>query len=139
MKKFSFKIRGNSYNVRIKNVEDDRAEVEVNGTRYEVELEKQPKITKTPKLVRGKTPAHTGPHKAMMSSKRSTVTAPLPGTITQLKVKVGDSVEREQVLLLMEAMKMENRVLAESAGTIKEIKISEGESVLQGQILLEVE
>lgn len=139
MKKFSFTIRGNAYNVRIKNVEDDRAEVEVNGTRYEVELEKKPKLTKTPKLVRGKTPVHTGPHKAMMSSKKSSVTAPLPGTVTELKVKVGDSVDREQVLLFMEAMKMENRVLAESAGTIKEIKISEGESVLQGQVLLEME
>lgn len=139
MKNFSFKIRGNAYNVHIRNVEDDHAEVEVNGTRYEVELEKKPKISKTPKLVRGKTPAHTGPHKAMMSAGKSTVTAPLPGTITQLKVKVGDQIEREQVLLLMEAMKMENRVLAESAGTVKEIKIAEGDSVLQGQVLIEME
>ena len=139
MKEFSFKINGNAYQVHIHAVEDDRAEVEVNGTRYEVQLEKRVKAPKTPKLVRGKTPTHTGQHQPLTSKKVATVVAPLPGTIVELKVKEGDTVEKEQLLLLMEAMKMENRVLAEQAGTIKSIKVAAGENVLQGQVLIELE
>lgn len=139
MKSFSFKISGNPYQVRILNVEESFAEVEVNGTRYEVQLEKPPKRTKTPKLVRGKTPAHTGPHRAMMGPPKSRVEAPLPGTITELMVKPGDVVKREQVLILMEAMKMENRVLAEAEGRVKNILVKEGDAVLQGQPLIEME
>lgn len=139
MKEFSFKINGNAYQVHIHSVEDDKAEVEVNGTRYDVQLEQKVKTSKTPKLVRGKTPKHRGQHQSLTSQKVATVVAPLPGTITELKVKEGDTVEKEQLLMLMEAMKMENRVLAESAGTIKSIKVSEGENVLQGQVLIELE
>lgn len=139
MKTFSFKISGNPYRVRIHSVEDNVAEVEVNGTKYEVLLQKPPKRTKTPKLVRGKTPAHTGPHRAMTRPPKSKVSAPLPGTITELLVQPGDKVKREQVLIMMEAMKMENRVLAEHEGTVKAILVKEGESVLQGQALIEME
>lgn len=139
MKEFSFKINGNTYQVNIHSVEEELAEVEVNGTRYQVELEKKPKVTKTPKLVRGKTPAHTGPHKPMNTRKLTTVVAPLPGTIMDIKVKVGDEVKREQVLMMMEAMKMENQVLSEGAGTVKSIKVQTGENVLQGQLLIEME
>ncbi|MDP5170147.1 MAG: acetyl-CoA carboxylase biotin carboxyl carrier protein subunit [Bacteroidia bacterium] len=139
MKEFSFNINGNAYKVNILNVEDDQAEVEVNGTTYQVALEKKPKVTKTPKLVRGKTPAHTGVHRPMTSAGLANVLAPLPGTITELKVKIGDQVLPEQVLLMMEAMKMENRVLAEKAGTVKAIKVTVGESVLQGQVVIEME
>lgn len=139
MKEFSFKINGNAYQVHIHRVEDHQAEIEVNGTRYEVELEQKVKAPKTPKLVRGKTPAHKGQHQPLTSKKVATVLAPLPGTILELKVKEGDSVQKEQLLLLMEAMKMENRVLAEAAGTIKAIKVEPGETVLQGQVLIELE
>ncbi len=139
MKEFSFKINGNAYQVQIHAVEDGRAEVEVNGTRYEVQLEQKIKATKTPKLVRGKTPTHTGQHQPLKSKKVATVVAPLPGTIVELKVKEGDTVEKEQLLLLMEAMKMENRVLAETAGTIKSIKVAAGDNVLQGQVLIELQ
>ena len=140
MKEFSFTINGNAYQVQIHEIEGERAEVEVNGTRYEVQLEQKVKAaTKTPKLVRGKTPSHSGQYQPLKSKKVATVVAPLPGTIVELKVKEGDEVKKEQVLLLMEAMKMENRVLAESAGTIKSIKVAAGENVLQGQVLIELE
>jgi biotin carboxyl carrier protein len=139
MKEFRFNINGNGYHVQIHAVEQERAEVEVNGTRYEVQLEQKAKTTKTPTLVRGKTPTHTGPHQPLKSKKVATVVAPLPGTILELKVKEGDVVKKEQLLLMMEAMKMENRILAETAGTIKSIKVATGDSVLQGQVLIELE
>ncbi|MEM9986723.1 MAG: acetyl-CoA carboxylase biotin carboxyl carrier protein subunit [Bacteroidota bacterium] len=53
-------------------------------------------------------------------------------------MKEGDTIKRDQILLLMEAMKMENQVLAESDGEIKSIKVVEGENVLQGQVLIEL-
>lgn len=49
MKKFKFTIRGNDYDVQILNIEDEIAEIEVNGSTYEVEIHKQKKTTKTPK------------------------------------------------------------------------------------------
>ena len=52
MKKFDFTIRGNKYNVEIKNFEENIAEIEVNGTSDKVEVHKQIQQTKTPKLVR---------------------------------------------------------------------------------------
>ena len=55
MKKFSFTIRGNKYDVELHNIEDNIAEVEVNGSRYEVEIHKEIKTSKTPKLVRART------------------------------------------------------------------------------------
>ena len=53
--------------------------------------------------------------------------------------KEGDTVKKGDVVMLMEAMKMENNILSEIDGTIKSIKVSEGESVLQGDVLLEIE
>lgn len=137
MKSFQFKIRGNSYQVTVGAREGNVAEVEVNGTKYEVELEKEPTRPATPRLVRGKTPAHTGPHKPMTQS-GTRIVAPLPGTITEIRVKVGDQVSREQSLLTMEAMKMENNVLADSAGTVKSIHVEVGGHVLQGDVLIEL-
>lgn len=140
MKDYKFSINGNSYSVHIKSIEDEIAQVEVNGTPYEVKLEKAPKTSKTPKLVRAKTPNPThAPKPLARNPAGSTVKAPLPGTILEINVKEGDSIKREQPLLIMEAMKMENKVLAEADGTIKTIKVQAGESVLQGQVLIEIE
>ena len=66
------------------------------------------------------------------------VTAPLPGTITQITVKVGDQIKAGDQVLLMEAMKMENSITAESAGTVKAILVEAGNQVQSGQALVEL-
>ncbi|MCQ2197594.1 MAG: biotin/lipoyl-binding protein [Bacteroidaceae bacterium] len=66
------------------------------------------------------------------------VTAPLPGTITKITVKVGDVVKAGDQVLLMEAMKMENSITAESAGTVKAILVEAGAQVQSGQALVEL-
>ena len=66
------------------------------------------------------------------------VTAPLPGTITQITVKVGDQIKAGDQVLLMEAMKMENSITAESAGTVKAILVEVGNQVQSGQALVEL-
>lgn len=138
MKKYQFTIRGNSYDVRIKSFEDSVAVVEVNGSRYEVKLHQEVKTTKTPKLVRSQ-PAPTPQKSFAPAIGLKTVVAPLPGVIHKLVTKEGDSVKLGDTLLILEAMKMENNILAEKNGVIKSVKVREGDSVMQGDVLMEIE
>ena len=68
-----------------------------------------------------------------------TVTAPLPGTITKVTVKVGDTVNAGDTVILMEAMKMENNITAEFGGTVKAILVETGAQVQSGQVLVELD
>ena len=68
-----------------------------------------------------------------------TVTAPLPGAITKISVKVGDRVSTGDTVLMMEAMKMENSITSEASGTVKAILCKEGDQVQSGQALVELD
>jgi glutaconyl-CoA/methylmalonyl-CoA decarboxylase subunit gamma len=137
MKKFNFKIRGNEYGVHIKSIEDNVAHIEVNGTSYEVEIERETKPTKTPTLVRKVIPSKEENIVKKEGGSTTPIKAPLPGKITQVKVKTGDIVKKGDVLLMMEAMKMENEVLASKDGVIESIKVNIGDTVLEGDVLIE--
>ncbi len=67
------------------------------------------------------------------------VTAPMVGKVLEVKCKVGDKVEEDQVILLLEAMKMEIPVVAPVAGSIKEIKVSPGQAVESDTVLFVIE
>ena len=69
----------------------------------------------------------------------SIVKAPLPGTIIALMVQPGSKVKREEPILVLEAMKMENNIFAEKAGTVKTVRVAVGDTVMQGDILIEIE
>ena len=139
MKNYRFKINGNEYLVDIKGFEENIAHIEVNGTGYDVEIEKKIKQTKTPRLVR---PVVTEPGKPEIDKREkgssSPVQAPLPGNILEIFVKPGDIIKKSQKLLTMEAMKMENLVLAEKDGVVETIKVQPGQAVLQGDVLMEI-
>ena len=66
------------------------------------------------------------------------INAPLPGNIMQVFVQPGDKVSKGQKLLVYEAMKMENELLAEKDGVIKTIKVKAGDPVLQDDVLVEM-
>ncbi len=143
MKKFNFTIHGNKYDVELLSIEDNIAEIEVNGSKYEVEIHKEIKTPKTPKLVRPKVFPTSEADKAKTSNpsdRKGTggIKAPLPGTILELKVKVGDKVKSGDLLLIMEAMKMENNINADRSGVVSSIKVNTGDSVLEGDILVEI-
>ena len=140
MKKFKFTIRGNEYEVEVKNLEDGLAKIDVNGTSYEVELQKEEKTSKTPILVRHPVPTSKDAHK-IKKTKGGTlqVKAPLPGNILDIYIKEGDEVKKEDKLLLYEAMKMENTILADKVGRVKSIKVKQGDTVLQNDVLIELE
>ena len=145
MKQFKFTIQGNKYDVNVKNVEDNIAEIEVNGSVYQVEVDKKIAASKTPKLVRSVAVPTTESHKSQQktnspSSQKGVghVKSPLPGVILDIFVKEGDQVTVGKKLMLLEAMKMENNINADKDGVIKSIKVGKGDSVLEGDILIEI-
>ncbi|TVR71202.1 MAG: biotin/lipoyl-binding protein [Marinilabiliales bacterium] len=139
MKTFKFTISGNTYEAEIKSFEDTTAEIEINGTSYSVEVHREVKKTKTPTLVRAELPpSDKGDIEKREKGSTEPVVAPLPGTIIEIMVKPGDMIKKGQVILVMEAMKMENRIRAEKEGVVESVNVNRGSSVLQGDILIEM-
>ena len=145
MKEYKYTINGNKYNVTIGDIEENIAHVEVNGTPYTVEMEKAPAAPK--KVVRpvvaAAPVAAAAPEPAKVSRPaaggKSGIKSPLPGVILQVKVNVGDQVTKGQVLMVLEAMKMENNILSDKDGKVAAINVSKGESILEGTDLIVIE
>ena len=138
MKKFKFTISGNQYEVEVQSFENDKAQVVVNGTQYEVDVEREkeeakPVIAPRPKAAPASSAAPAAP--AAGDANGVKAVAPLPGTIMQIFVNVGDEVKRGDKILMYEAMKMENNFIAEVDGVIKDIKVKVGDNILQGAVL----
>jgi glutaconyl-CoA/methylmalonyl-CoA decarboxylase subunit gamma len=145
MKKYSFTINGNEYDVVVKNVEDNVAEVEVNGFKYSVEFDRTIETTKTPKLIRSQVVPSTDitPSQQKTSSPSGPkgagyVKSPLPGTILDVHVMVGDTVKSGDKLITLEAMKMENIINSDKGGTVASVNVKKGDSVMEGDILIEI-
>ncbi len=138
MKKFSFKIRGHKYDVEVLHQERNIIDLEINGSQYSVELDQEIQIKKTPTLVRAAVHTHKPIQKKQAASGSLQVKCPLPGNIMQIMVKVGDTVDVGDKLLMYEAMKMENVVLAEKAGSISKIHVAVGDAVLQDAVLIDI-
>lgn len=145
MKNFKFTIQGNKYDVKVLDVDENIAEIEVNGTLYKVEVDRKITATKTPRLVRSlavpstesvpsqlKTSAPEAPKGAGF------IKSPLPGVILDVHVREGDKISAGTKLITLEAMKMENNINADKAGIIKSLKVKKGDSVLEGDILIEI-
>ena len=130
MKKYSLKINGNEYEVKVENVNEasTEARVVVNGVKYNVEIEgATARQTSKPAA-----PAATG-------GAGTKVTCPLPGTVIAINVKEGDTVAAGQTLVVLEAMKMENNIDAERGGVVKSINVQAGATVMEGEVLLVIE
>lgn len=141
MKKYKFQISGQNYEVEIGEFDGTTAIVNVNGTDYSVELQSGAQKIKTPVLARKpviNTPGEGQIKKSGTSGSGFKVTAPLPGSISKIKVAVGTTVKEGDCLMTMEAMKMENNVTTEKSGVVKTIHVKEGDSVLQGDTLIEI-
>lgn len=141
MKNFTFRINENNYSVKIVSHESNTIDLEVNGTSYSVKLKEEIKTLKTPTLVRKpSTAAPVEPIKVNPSSSSKTkITAPIPGVILSLNVKVGDTIKENDALLVLEAMKMENSIVSEKSGVVSAIHVKVGQQVLQGEVMIELE
>lgn len=126
-----YKINGNSYEVAIKSVDGTQAEVTVNGVIYKVETGNVPPVQA---VSGGVERSENVPQKvaAPVADKAGAVTAPLPGVIVEVKVSPGEVVKAGQVVAVLEAMKMENEIQAESDGVVTAVNVSQGDSVLEG-------
>jgi len=140
MKNYKLKINGNEYNVDINEVEGQEIKLDVNGTSYVVtvdqEIKQQRKPVARPAAAQVAPAAGGSVQKANAPAAGNKVTTPLPGTILDVFVNVGDTVKAGQTVVLLEAMKMENNIEADTDGTVKEVKVRKGDSVLEGDVLV---
>lgn len=147
MKEYKFKINGNQYNVAINSVEGNIADVTVNGTSYQVEMENAPAAAPVQAVpaapaatVSAPAPQAAAPAApaAAPAGAGKAVTSPLPGVIIGIKVNVGDTVKPGQVVAVLEAMKMENDIEAEFGGTVTAVNVAKGDSVLEGAAIVTI-
>ena len=121
--------------------------IKVNGTSYEVEVEEEkvagaapaPKAAAAPAAPKAAAPAApAAPAKAAVSAGagETSVNAPMPGKIVKVLVSEGQAVNSGDVLLILEAMKMQNEIAATQAGTVKAINVAAGQSVKVGDPLV---
>lgn len=112
--------------------------IKLNGKVYEVEMGEagagtpiaMPAAPATPAAA----PAASAPAAPVAGGE--TVTAPMPGNIIDVKVKVGDTVAKDQVIFVLEAMKMENEIVAPKAGQVLAVNISKGDVVNPGETMV---
>ena len=105
--------------------------VTVNGTAYEIELEE---LTGAAPAAATAAPVPT-PAPAAAPAGGEQVTSPMPGTILAINAAAGDTVKRGQVLMVLEAMKMENEIMCPCDGKIASVNTSKGASVESGTLL----
>lgn len=162
MGKYNFIINGHDYQVDVNSVEGGIADVTVNGTDYKVELADavpapaQQAVRPAPQTVFTGAPAVTTASRATSLASQATapaaqtatasapqgkgevVTAPLPGVILDIKVKVGDAVKAGQTVAVLEAMKMENEIESTASGTVTAVNAGKGDSVLEGAAIITI-
>lgn len=129
MKKYMIKLNGKVYEVEIEEVSKETSDAI---------SEKQSAASATkeaaPTAVEKETPAQ--PSAPVAGGE--TVEAPMPGNIVNVAVKVGDQVKKGQLLVVLEAMKMENEIVAARDGQIVSVKVSKGDAVNPGDVLVQI-
>ncbi len=114
--------------------------ITVNGNAYEVEIEEvkaAAPVAAAPKAAPAAAPkAAPAAAAAAPAAGDNTVTAPMPGKIVKLVASVGQAVNAGDVLLILEAMKMQNEITAPAAGTVKSFAVNAGDSVKPGQTMV---
>lgn len=143
MKEYKYTINGNKYEVAINSINDNIVNVVVNGEEYEVQMEKEPEPVKKKVVVRPVAQPEAETASAPTSTNKvdlnNAVKSPLPGVITEIKVKVGDEVKAGDTVVVLEAMKMANNLDAEKSGKVTAVLVKEGESVMEDTPLVVIE
>lgn len=155
MKTYKYTVQGVDYEVEIAEVVGKIAKVNVNGIPFELEMQRPINTAKHPtmrpskvKVANDEAPkpaaapaapaaAPVAPVAAAAGS-GSPVKAPLPGTITELKVQVGQQVNVGDTLLVLEAMKMQNNIESEYSGKVTSIVVKQGDTVMEGGLLMTI-
>ena len=158
MKTYKYIVQGVDYEVEIAEVEGKIARVNVNGIPFEIEMQKPINAAKHPALAATKRTANAAPAEAPAAPAAAPVAAapakpaaqpaaagagnalkaPLPGTINAINVKVGDKVGVGDIVVVLETMKMQNNIEAETAGTVTSILVNQGDTVMEGAVMLTI-
>ena len=136
--KYTVRIADTSYEVEIEDIHTRPIVAHVDGERFEVHPEygDKPKASQEAESV----PPHETP--APMVSQAANAgerTAPLPGTVVEVFVKAGDTLEVGNVVLVIEAMKMKNSIRSTRMGTVAEVLVNAGQTVRHKQMLVRFE
>ena len=110
--------------------------VKVNGKTYKVELEAIDEVKSETSFVEVK--KEQAPVATTSNGEGVELLAPIQGNVVDIKVKVGDKVNKGDVVLMIEAMKLENEVNANVSGVVSEILVTKGQSVSNKQVLLKI-
>jgi len=137
MKNYKFKINGNQYEVEVLDIDDNVARIEVNGTLYEVEMQREiPKVKVAAPPPQSRALKEVKPPEDKSAGKVLEVRPPLPGVIMQVLVRTGDAARAVKSVGTLEPLKMENAIKAEKGGKVDAVNISPGQSVLQDEVLI---
>lgn len=142
MKTYKMKVNGKEYTVDIEALNEDGAQVKCNGINYTVEFEKAEPVKKPPVLNNKPVIPDTSSRKTFSpadAAAANVIKAPIPGLITAVLVREGENIKGGQVVAKMEAMKMENNILATSDGKVSRIEVKAGNTVLEGDVLIRME
>lgn len=137
MKEYKFKINGKDFHVAVNGISGTKADVTVNGVNYDVELENAvaPVQQAAPVQTAPVAPVAGAPQASAAAPAPATggkvITSPLPGVIISVDVKEGSVVKRGQKVAVIEAMKMENDILADADGTVTAVHVSKGDTVAE--------
>lgn len=143
MSSYRFIIGGKTYDVTVNNVAGGKASVEVNGKAYEVEIPaaegaspapaaQTPAAAETRPVPAPEAPAAKRAAAPAPAAGSAKICSPLPGVIIDVCVTPGQSVKAGDKVAVLEAMKMENDILAEKDGVVASVHVSKGDSVLEG-------
>ena len=110
--------------------------VNVNGTAYEVEIEE---MNGAPAAAPAASPAASAPAAPVASGSGESITSPMPGNILAVNVAAGDMVKKGQVLMILEAMKMENEIIAPRDGKVTAVAVTKGAAVESGALLCNIQ
>ncbi|MCQ2170432.1 MAG: biotin/lipoyl-binding protein [Bacteroidales bacterium] len=163
MSQYKFNVNGDQYEVKIDGIENGIANVNVNGKALKIDIEScgfsqinaafpiqvsgqaqrpvaapvaKPAAKSAAAPVAAPAPAPAPAAQSAANVQGTKVESPLPGVIKSVTVKTGDKVQENQVIMTLEAMKMENEICAECSGTILAVNVAVGQSVMEGQVLV---
>jgi biotin carboxyl carrier protein len=139
MKKFLIKVNGNQYEVEVEEIRQKNS-AEQDSSFQAVSAAPAPASAPAPAPAAAPAPAPTAQNNAnTVPAGAKTINAPMPGTILSIEVNAGDSVKKGQVLLILEAMKMENEIVAPDDGKIVSVNVEKGASVNVGDVLVSMQ
>ena len=134
MKKFLIRVNGKQYEVEVEEIKNTTSQPQPSNP--------QPQVQTAPQSApqgEDQAPQAAEPKKVVAQEGQEVVKAPMPGNILKINVHEGDSVNKGDVLLILEAMKMENEILAPRDGKVVSIAVSEGASVNTGDDMVVLE